>query len=527
MVIAAAAALPACRPAYAPSAPFIAPSAIHYKTRVASASPWILDVEATLTGGATALVSDVPEGVVSVAVVGGSGSGGKGEREVEPEEMSDSGRLAFPVNCRATCRVRYRYDLTRAIERSDDPIDEAVAGGDDILAPGYAWLLRPDPIAPEAPVTLVVETRPGVDFAAAFRPSKTSGASAASVASEREAGPGRRAFELRAEDLSSAGYTAFGAFTRLSAEATGATIDIAVLRGRRRADDALLARWIGATAKTLDSVFGRFPLDRAQLFVVPVRRSREVEKGKTLAAGGGSIALVIGAGAGEAELRGDWILTHELFHLGVPSFRREGRWLDEGLATYYEPVLRTRAGIRSDVELWTEFADGMPRGLAYAGEQSLLATDRHERLYWGGAMFALEADVLIRSRSRGTKSLDDGIRAALARGAEATAMWSLPAYLRVIDEGTGLTVLRELYEATAKRGFLDACGESGSFEFGLNKRAAKSEPDPCALSDRDVLRGLLRSLGVTRSASGSVELVDEAPLSPIRRTLCRGPQRAE
>lgn len=50
------------------------------------------------------------------------------------------------------------------------------------------------------------------------------------------------------------------------------------------------------------------------------------------------------AGADEEALQRDWVLVHELFHLGVPSFWRERRWLDEGLATYCEAVLRTRAG---------------------------------------------------------------------------------------------------------------------------------------------------------------------------------------
>jgi predicted metalloprotease with PDZ domain len=53
------------------------------------------------------------------------------------------------------------------------------------------------------------------------------------------------------------------------------------------------------------------------------------------------------------DLRADWVLAHELFHLGVPSMPG-GAWLDEGLATYYEPVLRTRAGLVSEMATWTE-----------------------------------------------------------------------------------------------------------------------------------------------------------------------------
>ena len=46
---------------------------------------------------------------------------------------------------------------------------------------------------------------------------------------------------------------------------------------------------------------------------------------------------------------------HELYHLGFPSFQGEGKWLDEGLATYYEPMIRARAGLRTETSLWDEF----------------------------------------------------------------------------------------------------------------------------------------------------------------------------
>ena len=36
-------------------------------------------------------------------------------------------------------------------------------------------------------------------------------------------------------------------------------------------------------------------------------------------------------------------------------------WLTEGLATYFEPIIRYRAGRRSAESLWAEFARDMPR----------------------------------------------------------------------------------------------------------------------------------------------------------------------
>jgi len=76
---------------------------------------------------------------------------------------------------------------------------------------------------------------------------------------------------------------------------------------------------------------------------------------------GAGVALTIGQHAPKRALDADWILVHELFHIGVPSFIGEGKWLDEGLATYYEPIIRARLGALTELEVWSEFARNMPR----------------------------------------------------------------------------------------------------------------------------------------------------------------------
>src|SRR5262249_11317802 len=162
-------------------------------------------------------------------------------------------------------------------------------------------------------------------------------------------------------------------------------------------------------------------------------------------AGGASTMIALGERAGEQALHDDWVLAHEFIHLGIPSFFHEGRWLDEGLATYYEPVLRARAGLRSDASLWAEFADQMPRGVTSPGAMSLPRTADHDRIYWGGATFALAADVLIRARTEGARSLDDGLRAVLQKGGDATRVWSVASFLRVVDEAVGVRATQELY----------------------------------------------------------------------------------
>src|SRR5690606_7083549 len=138
--------------------------------------------------------------------------------------------------------------------------------------------------------------------------------------------------------------------------------DIATLPGPLRVDATVRHRWIAKAAAAVGAFWGGFPVDRTLLAIVPTAGHPGVEHGKVVAAGGASVALLLGTEADENALRRDWILVHELFHLGVPSFIGEGKWFDEGLATYYEPIIRARAGWIDERTAWQELANGLPLG---------------------------------------------------------------------------------------------------------------------------------------------------------------------
>jgi len=430
----------------------------------------------TLVGGAAALTGPAAFALISLDVEDARG------RRVPPLDA-----LPVPIGCAATCKVHYRIDLTLAARDSGDAYAVAARSGPDLLAPATTWLLRPEPVIPRLPVRIAVDPGAGVRFLAGFHQT-----------GERDV------YEIKAEDLPAAGYTAFGSFAELSVPVTEGRIDVAVLGGSRTATDAMLGRWVSTMAKAIEGLYGRFPVARAVLFLIPEEGVDGVSFGRTLPAGGASILLAFGARAGEKALHDDWILTHELVHLGVPSFFEEGRWLGEGLATYYEPVLRTRAGLRSDASLWAEFAAQMPRGLASPGEASLPRTKDHDRTYWGGATFALAADVLIRARTGGARSLDDGLRAVQGRGGDATQVWSVASFLRVVDEAVGVRATQDLY-ALAER----SAGCPGQ-RWGL----------VCLPEASPELTGLFRALGVERlKRRGEIALHDDAPLARLRRKI--------
>ena len=462
-----------------------APWSVRYDVSIRSVESWTVDVRATFEGGVERGLIAFPPAVSGVVVVEADG------RERRPEPYGRS----FRLSCEATCVVRYSFSLREAARLTDDGVGVAVRGGEDVVAPASVWLLRPEPVDARAKVALHVDTRDPAGgepfrFAAPFPKDASTGD-----------------YQLVARDVGAAGYTVFGRFTELSVAATKGALDVAILGGERAADDCAIERWVSATARAIDTVYGRFPVERVLLVVAPVP-GEEVVFGRTVPAGGPSIIVLAGQSMDEADLRADWVLAHEMFHLGVPSMPG-GAWLDEGFATYFEPVLRARAGLARGSDTWTEMFVNMPVGASTPEQPSLALADDHDRIYYGGSAFALAADVEIRRRTGGARSLDHGLREVLAAGGKATEVWSVADFLAALDRGTGVPVARELYQRVAKP--LASCELTGK-EHALDLTR-------CAPDDPVALAHLFAALGVQRAEYGGLELDEEAPLAGIRRSI--------
>ena len=122
------------------------------------------------------------------------------------------------------------------------------------------------------------------------------------------------------------------------------------------------------------------------------------------------------------------MLVHELIHTGMPFIRGRGTWFMEGAATYIEPIIRARAGWKTEEEVWKEWVDDMPQGArAFA---SGLANASGRENYWGGAIFMLMADLGIRRDTDGAKGLEDCLAGALWGGLDAPPTvprrWTMP-----------------------------------------------------------------------------------------------------
>jgi len=139
--------------------------------------------------------------------------------------------------------------------------------------------------------------------------------------------------------------------------------------------------------------------------------------------------------------------------------------------------------------VWRDLAEGLPQGQPGPGDRGLDATDTWGRRYWGGAGFWFLADVTIREKSGGTRSLDDALRGVVLAGGNVAATWDLERALALGDEATGAAVLVDLYRRMG----------SAPVTIDVDAQLAK--------------------LGVSVGKEGRVTYDDTAPNAAIRRAI--------
>jgi hypothetical protein len=361
---------------------------------------------------------------------------------------------------------------------SIDRFGFAALRGGVLLAPPSTWLLHPRAYEGDDRYRLSVRGVPPLRF--------VSGVPLSASADGSRESPAKLLFE--------APYSAFGRFREQRVAVSGGTIvaSVGLDGGALALTPEQLESALRASARLLSEYYGRFPARELALIVVPAEGSELF--GMQLGNGGASILLFMGREATALSPRSEWVLVHELFHLGFPTLPRRHLWLAEGLASYQEPLARARAGFISERQLWREFVEGLPKGLPAPGDGGLDGTQSWGRTYWGGALFCLLADLRIRIDSAQRFSLDDALRGIFNAGGDTSVRWSIAQTLAVGDRAVGGHVLSELYQEQA---------------------AAAVEVD---------LEAIFRRLGV-RLESGQIVLDDGAEWAALRRALSARPAR--
>ena len=228
-----------------------------------------------------------------------------------------------------------------------------------------------------------------------------------------------------------------------------ATLQVDFAEGALDLSQEQILPWVQRAARAVTVYFGKFPVPRARVLIVPASGERGIMQGTTwgdMRGWPGFTRIRLGQHTTERDLAEDWTMTHELTHMAFPSLPEDQHWMEEGLATYVEPIARVQAGELQARQVWRDMMDGMPKGQPSQGDQGMDRTHTWGRTYWGGALFCLVADVEIRKQTSNRKSLQDALRAIVSSGGAIDNDWPLMQALQIGDKATGTTVLTAMYK---------------------------------------------------------------------------------
>lgn len=226
----------------------------------------------------------------------------------------------------------------------------------------------------------------------------------------------------------------------------GASIEVVADPGGPSVPFEDVVVWVKTAATSVRVYYEVFPISPISIRITPFR-GRGIRNGMAFGTEkGGRITIGVGSQTSPAEFASDWMLVHEMVHLAFPSVAEEHHWIEEGIATYVEPIARIRAGQMAPESMWADLVRDMPKGLPQEGDRGLDRTHTWGRTYWGGAMFCLLADVEIRRQTKNTKGLEHALRAILRAGGNIRSDWDLEEALQVGDRATGTRVLETLYK---------------------------------------------------------------------------------
>jgi hypothetical protein len=247
-------------------------------------------------------------------------------------------------------------------------------------------------------------------------------------------------------------------------------------------------QWVGRAANALVKFYGRYPVKRVTIEILPTA-SGEIRDG--VENDGKSISIYLGPDTQLSSIPDDWMLTHEMFHLSQPDLGTKYSWMSEGMADYLEPVARVHSGLITERQFWKDLVEGLPQGLPQGGDSGLDSTQAWARVYWGGCLYWLMADIGVRQATHNEKSVRDAARAVLDAGGDGSRRWTMDHLLATYDSGTGTKVFEQLHE-----------------ELGLKPGSAD-------------LGALWRRLGIVYFR-GQVTFDDLAADAAIRKGITRG-----
>lgn len=327
--------------------------------------------------------------------------------------------------------IDYRVDIAAAAESADRL---------ELDVP--AWLLSPDDWLwrerPAAPATLRLQLPRG--WSASLPWPRTSA---------------DWTYALDASAGSNPALTAFGRFAAETIDLPGGKVELAVLAEPGSEAQRRWSAWQHDAAALLLQAYGRLPVPQIQALVIPIAGrdgGDPVPWAQTRRGGGLAVHFYVARNASAQVLRDDWTAAHEYAHFLHPYLGASGRWLAEGLASYYQNVLRARAGLLSEHEAWRLLHAGFVRGQRQGGGSTLDEAARRMpqerqfmRVYWSGAAYWLEADLALRTHDRGAQTLDEALSRFAACCLPQSRGWTPERFTAELDRVLDTDVFAPLY----------------------------------------------------------------------------------
>lgn len=249
-----------------------------------------------------------------------------------------------------------------------------------------------------------------------------------------------------------------------------------------------IQQWLELNVCAIEAYYGRFPLKELTLTLKAVGNSSEIGYGQAMPGEMPRLTIYVGTKTPPEGFRSSWVMCHEMTHITFPSLDREHRWLEEGIATYVEPIARAMTGIIPVESVWFDLVSKTPEAFANAAS-GLDGVRDFRRVYWGGALFCLRADIEIRLKTANKHSLQEVLQIIMKREGTMNEDRDILTVLRTGDKYIGASILEKLY-------------------LQMGKTAYK--PD---------LEKLWLDLGIERTG-GTVIFHDKAPLAAIRKSIC-------
>jgi hypothetical protein len=302
-------------------------------------------------------------------------------------------------------------------------------------------------------------------------------------------------------DLSRRGLLALGACALARRSAAGDGAPFRITMGKSVIEVSLpsagidlappsLITWVTVAARAVTVYYGVFPTATATVTVNSIEDRAGVLNGTTYGGDPPRTRMGVGQHTTTRQLENDWTMTHEFVHLAFPDMTSQHHWLEEGQATYIEPIARAQIGTLTPERVWGDMMRDMHQGLPGANDRGLDFTRTWGRTYWGGALYCLLADVGIRERTGNRAGLQQALRGVLAADGNIEYDWPIEEALRTADKTVKVPVMTELYDQMKDKPFA---------------------PD---------LNGLWQRLGV-ELVEGSVRFRDDAPLAEVRKAITR------